>query len=44
MKAPEIISLLPYTAPFLFVDALEEISKNGVLKRYIVAILYIEIY
>ena len=34
MKAPEIISLLPYTAPFLFVDALEEISKNGVRGSY----------
>ena len=34
MKAPEIISLLPYTVPFLFVDTLEEISENGVRGNY----------
>ncbi len=34
MKAPEIISLLPYTVPFLFVDTLEEISENGVRGSY----------
>jgi 3-hydroxyacyl-[acyl-carrier-protein] dehydratase len=34
MKATEIISLLPYDAPFLFVDGLDRISNNGVSGYY----------
>lgn len=34
MKPSEIIENLPYTAPFLFVDELLEISDNGVVGDY----------
>ncbi|WP_394971877.1 3-hydroxyacyl-ACP dehydratase FabZ family protein [uncultured Croceitalea sp.] len=34
MKAGEIISRLPYTKPFLFVDDLLEINKSGVVGSY----------
>ncbi|AXT18673.1 hydroxymyristoyl-ACP dehydratase [Flavobacteriaceae bacterium AU392] len=34
MKPSEIIKLLPYQQPFLFVDELEEISENGVIGSY----------
>ncbi len=34
MKADEIISRLPYTKPFLFVDDLLEINKSGVVGSY----------
>lgn len=34
MTAEEIISLLPYTKPFLFVDDLEQVDKNGVIGTY----------
>ena len=30
MKKEEIISLLPYTEPFLFVDSIEKIDENSV--------------
>ena len=34
MKSDEIIGKLPYTAPFLFVDELKEINKDGVSGTY----------
>lgn len=34
MKAEQIIKQLPYQHPFLFVDALEEISEKGVTGNY----------
>lgn len=34
MKGDEIIQLLPYGAPFLFVDEVSEISENGVFGSY----------
>lgn len=34
MTSKEIISLLPYQPPFLFVDALDSISENGVNGHY----------
>ncbi|MGF1554936.1 3-hydroxyacyl-ACP dehydratase FabZ family protein [Paucihalobacter sp.] len=34
MTAPEIIALLPYKSPFLFVDAIETISGNAVKGHY----------
>ena len=34
MNSTEIISLLPYSQPFLFVDELEEISEGGVKGNY----------
>lgn len=34
MKESEIIKLLPYQKPFLFVDALTELSENGVTGEY----------
>jgi|TARA_B110000977_G_scaffold17912_1_gene21684 3-hydroxyacyl-[acyl-carrier-protein] dehydratase len=35
MNSEQIISNLPYAPPFLFVDALTEVSENGVLGNYI---------
>jgi len=34
MTGAEIISLLPYTDPFLFVDEIEEVTENGVKGTY----------
>jgi len=34
MNSVEIIKLLPYTKPFLFVDELTEISENGISGNY----------
>ena len=34
MKYQEIISKLPYSKPFLFVDEIESINKNGVVGNY----------
>jgi len=34
MTTAKIISLLPYTAPFLFVDNLETINEEGVVGTY----------
>jgi len=34
MKAEQIISLLPYRKPFLFVDGLGAISENGITGYY----------
>lgn len=34
MTTKEIINLLPYSAPFLFVDELQEISENGATGCY----------
>jgi 3-hydroxyacyl-[acyl-carrier-protein] dehydratase len=34
MNSSEIIPLLPYTKPFLFVDELEEITEEGVKGSY----------
>ncbi len=34
MTASQIISLLPYQHPFLFVDELTEISENGITGNY----------
>ena len=34
MKPSEIIKLLPYQHPFLFVDSIETISENGVIGSY----------
>ena len=34
MTAQEIISALPYRAPFHFVDALSEVSEEGVIGTY----------
>ncbi|MFL3660285.1 MAG: 3-hydroxyacyl-ACP dehydratase FabZ family protein [Polaribacter sp.] len=35
MNSEQIINNLPYASPFLFVDALTEISENGVSGNYI---------
>jgi 3-hydroxyacyl-[acyl-carrier-protein] dehydratase len=35
MNSEQIINNLPYASPFLFVDALTEVSENGVLGNYI---------
>jgi len=35
MNSEQIISNLPYSPPFLFVDALTEVSENGVSGNYI---------
>ena len=35
MNSEQIISNLPYAPPFLFVDAITEVSENGVLGNYI---------
>ncbi|QNM84988.1 beta-hydroxyacyl-ACP dehydratase [Polaribacter pectinis] len=35
MKSSEIINLLPYQKPFLFVDEITDISENGVTGNYI---------
>lgn len=34
MKHSEIIAQLPYKAPFLFVDSLEQVHKDGVVGTY----------
>lgn len=34
MTAKEIIALLPYSSPFLFVDELEEVNENGARGNY----------
>lgn len=34
MKNQQIISLLPYQKPFLFVDGIEDISENGIKGHY----------
>ena len=34
MNAKEIISLLPYEIPFLFVDGIDDISENGITGHY----------
>ncbi|QTD36436.1 beta-hydroxyacyl-ACP dehydratase [Polaribacter batillariae] len=34
MKSSEIIKLLPYQKPFLFVDEITDISENGVIGNY----------
>lgn len=34
MTKEEILKLLPYTEPFLFVDELENVSENGVFGTY----------
>ena len=34
MESSEIIKLLPYTTPFLFVDEITEISENGASGNY----------
>ena len=34
MSSEEILTLLPYQKPFLFVDKLTEISENGVVGTY----------
>lgn len=34
MTSSEIISLLPYSKPFLFVDQLEKIDENGIVGNY----------
>lgn len=34
MKYQEIISKLPYSKPFLFVDEIESINENGVVGNY----------
>jgi 3-hydroxyacyl-[acyl-carrier-protein] dehydratase len=34
MTTKEIISLLPYSPPFLFVDELHDVSENGVTGSY----------
>ena len=34
MNTKEILDLLPYTAPFLFVDELFEITQNGIKGGY----------
>ncbi len=34
MNTTEIISLLPYQAPFLFVDAIETVSENNIKGSY----------
>ena len=35
MNSEQIINNLPYASPFLFVDALTEVSENGVSGNYI---------
>ena len=35
MKASEIIALLPYQNPFLFVDGIDEVSEDGIKGYYI---------
>jgi len=34
MTSEKIISLLPYTKPFLFVDNLEQVDENGIVGTY----------
>jgi 3-hydroxyacyl-[acyl-carrier-protein] dehydratase len=34
MEHPEIIAQLPYSAPFLFVDTLNEVNEDGVVGTY----------
>lgn len=34
MKSEEILALLPYQSPFLFVDALQHVDENGVEGTY----------
>jgi 3-hydroxyacyl-[acyl-carrier-protein] dehydratase len=34
MKTEQIIALLPYQKPFLFVDGIEEVSENGIKGYY----------
>ncbi|PQA55712.1 3-hydroxyacyl-ACP dehydratase FabZ family protein [Siphonobacter curvatus] len=34
MKSEEILALLPYQTPFLFVDALQHVDENGVEGTY----------
>ncbi|PIX14108.1 MAG: hydroxymyristoyl-ACP dehydratase, partial [Flavobacteriaceae bacterium CG_4_8_14_3_um_filter_31_8] len=34
MDSQKIISFLPYTKPFLFVDEITQISENGVIGNY----------
>jgi len=34
MKASEIIALLPYQKPFLFVDGINDVSENGITGDY----------
>ena len=34
MTTEKIISLLPYTAPFLFVDHLEQVDEEGIIGTY----------
>ncbi|WP_424493624.1 3-hydroxyacyl-ACP dehydratase FabZ family protein [Salinimicrobium sp. GXAS 041] len=34
MNSSEIISLLPHSKPFLFVDELKEVSENGITGTY----------
>lgn len=34
MKKEEILNLLPYSEPFLFVDELEKVSENGIFGTY----------
>ena len=34
MNASQIIKNLPYQAPFLFVDALTEVSETGITGNY----------
>ncbi|MBK9464712.1 MAG: beta-hydroxyacyl-ACP dehydratase [Chitinophagaceae bacterium] len=34
MTLKEIVALLPYTPPFLFVDELEEVTENGATGSY----------
>ena len=34
MKEAEILKLLPYSEPFLFVDELEQFSENGIRGNY----------
>ncbi|PTM10885.1 MAG: hydroxymyristoyl-ACP dehydratase [Bacteroidetes bacterium] len=34
MNAKEIISLLPYETPFLFVDGIDDISEDGITGHY----------
>lgn len=34
MEKTEIINLLPYSQPFLFIDELEEVSENGISGTY----------
>jgi len=34
MTSEKIISLLPYTNPFLFVDNLEQVDENGIVGTY----------